>query len=64
MKFTKEDIKQILEKGLTVDKVEKQFELLKSGIPFVNLVRAATIKDGICNFNEEERILLSSSFSL
>lgn len=55
MKFTKEDIKQILEKGLTVDKVEKQFELLKSGIPFVNLVRAATIKDGICNFNEEER---------
>ncbi|TJY38004.1 DUF4301 family protein [Pontimicrobium aquaticum] len=54
MNFTKEDIKQIEKKGLTVDKVLSQLELFKKGIPFVNLKSAATVGDGIWSFNEED----------
>ena len=55
MKFTEKDIQQITDKGLTLDKVEAQIELFKTGVPFVNLTSAATINNGIVKCSEEEK---------
>ncbi|GAB5563654.1 MAG: hypothetical protein Wins2KO_07170 [Winogradskyella sp.] len=56
MSFTFEDLKQIENKGLTVEQVNSQIELFKSGIPFTNIADAATIEkgvNGIISLNEE-----------
>ena len=55
MKFTDQDIKQIKAKGLTVAQVEKQIEVFKEGLPFVNLVSAATVNQGILQPSESEK---------
>ncbi|MBO3117874.1 DUF4301 family protein [Winogradskyella sp. DF17] len=52
MKFSEQDIKQLESKGLSLKTVESQIELFKSGIPFTNIVQAATIDDGIMPLNE------------
>ncbi|WP_299890312.1 DUF4301 family protein [uncultured Lacinutrix sp.] len=54
MSFTKAQIKQIEDRGLTEEKVEKQIEIFKSGLPFINLDSAAGINQGIFNFSIEE----------
>lgn len=54
MKFSKKDIEQINKKGLTVERVNKQIELFKKGIPFIKLVRAATTGSGIVSASEEQ----------
>lgn len=55
MNFTENDIKQIENKGLTVDKVESQLQLFKSGIPFVNLKEAATINHGVLKLSKDKK---------
>ncbi len=55
MKFTENDIKQIEEKGLTVEKVEVQIQLFKTGLPFINLKEAATKGNGILQISDEEK---------
>ncbi|WP_111308495.1 DUF4301 family protein [Confluentibacter sediminis] len=45
--FTEQDIKQIDNYGLTVEKVNKQIEIIKSGMTYSKLVGAATIGNGI-----------------
>lgn len=52
MNFTDQDINQIEDKGLTKEGIESQIELFKSGIPFTNIVEAATISNGIVELNE------------
>ncbi|NNE31512.1 MAG: DUF4301 family protein, partial [Winogradskyella sp.] len=47
MSFTDKDIQQIKAKGLTVEKVESQLQLFKTGIPFTSIVEAATLSNGI-----------------
>lgn len=53
MSFTEKDIKQIAAKGLTVQQIESQIELFKSGIPYTNISDAATINSGIVSLNNE-----------
>jgi hypothetical protein len=53
--FTENDIKQIEEKGLTVEKVQAQIQLFKTGLPFINLKEAATKEYGILQINEQEQ---------
>lgn len=55
MKFTKQDIQQIENKGLTVKMVKAQIEVFRSGLPVVNLHSAATIGNGIKKLTEEEK---------
>ncbi len=55
MEFTENDINQIEDKGLTLDKVQSQIELFKTGVPFVNLNSAATINNGIVKCSEVEK---------
>ncbi|EDP71102.1 hypothetical protein FBALC1_01422 [Flavobacteriales bacterium ALC-1] len=47
MSFTKKDLNQIENKGLTLKDVESQVELFKTGIPYTNIAEAATIGNGI-----------------
>lgn len=54
MKFTQEDIQQIERKGLTLERVTAQIELFKKGIPFTNLVAAATVGNGIRSLTEND----------
>ncbi len=52
MIFTDNDIKQIEAKGLTLKDVESQIALFTSGIPFTNIVEAATIENGVTALDE------------
>jgi hypothetical protein len=52
--FTKAQITQIENKGLTVEKVLSQIETFKSGLPHVNLESAAILGHGILSVSEEE----------
>jgi hypothetical protein len=53
--FTENDIKQIESKGLSVEKVQSQIQLFRSGIPFVTLKDAATIGNGIVQISKDLR---------
>jgi hypothetical protein len=53
-KLRKKDIKQIQEKGISLDKIEQQLQFFKNGVSKVNLEKSATIDDGISLFSEKE----------
>ncbi|WP_340077240.1 DUF4301 family protein [Leptobacterium sp. I13] len=61
--FNKKDLEQFQEKGITAQQVLHQIETFKKGIPFVQLVDAATIGNGICRFSEEEKQQYISTFN-
>jgi hypothetical protein len=52
--FTDSDLKQIENKGITIDVVNKQLENFKKGFPYINLHAPATAGNGILTFSEEE----------
>lgn len=52
--FTEKDILQIKNNGLTVEKVKKQVQNFKDGFPFLQLVKPATIGDGIIKLQNSE----------
>ena len=45
--FTEKDIQQITDYGLSLDQVNKQIEIIKSGMTYSNLVDTATVGNGI-----------------
>ena len=53
MIFTDKDIQQIEDKGLSKDKVEKQIQNFKNGFPFLDIIKPATIGDGIIQLNKD-----------
>jgi len=53
--FTEKDIQQINDCGLTVQKVQSQIELIKSGMSYSNLVEAAIIGNGILKIDDEQQ---------
>lgn len=54
MEFSKNDLSQIEEKGLSVKQVEEQVHIFKKGNVHVNVREAATTKSGIQVFSEDE----------
>ncbi|SDB64305.1 protein of unknown function [Flavobacteriaceae bacterium MAR_2010_188] len=62
MIFTQEDKKQMDTKGLSEDKVLRQIELFKSGLPFSNLVDAANPDGGLVQLSDEKKEELISYF--
>jgi hypothetical protein len=54
MRFTEKDLQQFEKKGISVEQIEKQLENFRNGFPFIKLVRAATINNGIRQINEPE----------
>ncbi len=54
MRFSEKDLQQFEKKGISVEQVEKQLEDFKSGFPYIRLVRAATIHNGIMQISESD----------
>ncbi|MCB4799780.1 DUF4301 family protein [Neotamlana laminarinivorans] len=57
MNFSENDLQQIENNGLTLEKVNSQIDLIKSGMAFSNLKKAATIGDGILKIDNETAYL-------
>lgn len=55
MEFKEQDIKQFQHKGISQDLVNKQIDLFVSGLPFSNLIAAATPNDGLLQLSDEEK---------
>jgi hypothetical protein len=51
--FSDNDLKQIKERGMTVEDIERQIDHFKKGFPFISLDRPATSSDGLVSFGEE-----------
>ncbi len=51
--FNDKDIIQLKNKGITEEKVIDQINAFKKGIPYIKLIRASGIKDGINPLNEK-----------
>ncbi|TYB78986.1 DUF4301 family protein [Bizionia myxarmorum] len=47
MTFSEKDIQQIEAKGLTLTGIKQQIQIFRMGLPYSNLVAAATVNDGI-----------------
>lgn len=52
--FTENDITYIENRGNSLEKIKQQLIFFKNGIPKINLVKSATIDDGIFKLSEEE----------
>jgi len=52
--FTERDLKQIEEKGISLEKIEQQFQFFINGIAEVNLYKSARINDGIASYTATE----------
>ena len=52
--FSKEDLQQIQQHGLTVEQVEQQIENFRKGFPYLNIVRAAAVGDGVLKLDDEQ----------
>ena len=62
MKFTKSDLKQIENKGISEQEILDQIAIFKNGIPFIDLRDPATIGHGIEQYGEEELQKYTSIF--
>ncbi len=54
MNFSEQDIKQIQNHGLTIENVNNQIQKFKSGFSFINIVKPASVTDGIIECGNEE----------
>ena len=61
-KYSKADLKQFKEKGLSVWQINEQIELFKNGTPFSDLQKPAHVGDGILTLSSEELLHFSSHY--
>jgi hypothetical protein len=54
--FSKKDLKQFRDLGIEKELIEEQLENFRIGFPFLEVIRAATVKSGITRLEEEEII--------
>ena len=54
MRFSDKDLQQFDKKGITVEQVEMQLENFKNGFPYIRLLRAATLNNGIRKIKESD----------
>jgi len=52
--FSEIDLQQIVKRGNSLDKIMQQLHYFKNGIPTINLLKIASINDGIFQFSEKE----------
>ena len=57
MNFSEKDKHQIQNNALTIEKVNAQIELIKSGMAFSNLKNAAILNDGILKIEDENQYI-------
>ena len=61
--FSKNDIKQINDRGLTVEKVENQIKNFVNGFPYIELAAPATPGNGLNQYTEDEINELADYFN-
>ncbi len=61
--FTSQDLDQIASHGLTVESVECQIESFKEGFPYLNIVRAARVGDGIVAMSDEQMDAAAANYN-
>ena len=61
--FGDEDLQQIAEQGLTLEKVQSDIERFKKGFPVVRLQRPCTVGDGITVLQADELDRLSQVYA-
>jgi hypothetical protein len=53
--LTTEDIELLRKKGINEERLEEQIESFQTGFPYLKVIRAATINDGISRIEESEK---------
>lgn len=53
--FTQQDLEFIQSRGISLQKIEQQLRFFKEGIAKINLVKSATVNDGIWIFSTDEK---------
>lgn len=54
MQFTEQDQDQILAQGISPEQIDQQINHFVQGFPYLNVIKAATIGDGIVRVKEEQ----------
>lgn len=54
MAFTEQDQDQILVQGVSLDQIDQQINYFVNGFPYLNVIKAATIGDGIVRVPEDQ----------
>lgn len=54
MQFTEQDQDQILAQGVSLDQIDQQINHFVQGFPYLNVIKAATIGDGIIRVEEDQ----------
>ena len=52
--FSEIDVQQIVKRGNSLEKIMQQLHYFKNGIPTINLIKIASINDGIFQYSEKE----------
>ncbi|WP_395063545.1 DUF4301 family protein [Flavobacterium sp.] len=60
--FNSHDFVAIYNRNINLDKLQSQFQILKNGIPKINLERPAVINDGIMAISPDEAVYYSNFF--
>ncbi|MBO6025770.1 MAG: DUF4301 family protein [Bacteroidales bacterium] len=60
--MNKQDLEQIKERNITEEQVERQVAQLKRGTAYVNLIRQATIGDGIIRMTDDQVRQMTEAF--
>ena len=61
-KFSEEDLQQLSERNITVNQVINQVAQLLRGTQYVQLIRPATLGDGILRLDEEQVSMMTAVF--
>lgn len=56
MQFTEQDQAQILAQGISPDQIDQQIKHFIQGFPYLNVIKAATIGDGIVRVPDEQLV--------
>ena len=54
MQFTEQDQDQILEQGISLAQIDQQIQHFVQGFPYLNVIKAATIGDGIVRIADDQ----------
>ena len=54
MEFSSEVLSQFNERGISQEEVQRQIQNFQTGFPFMEILKAATISDGILKLSDEE----------
>lgn len=60
--FSKADLEYIVSKGYDLEKIKQQLHFFQQGVPKINLVKSATLNDGIGQLSAEEKKIFSHYF--